>query len=90
MKHSIKFLALLFLALMMACQPKNTEENSETEVSSTSSEISENIGSDFINPNLATKDQLIAVGLSDSLAEQLLELKPILNMMDQILKSYRV
>lgn len=82
MKRSIKLLALLFLSLMMACQPKNTEENSEIEAPSTESEISENIGSDYINPNLATKDQLIAAGLSDSLAEQLLELKPILNMMD--------
>ncbi len=82
MKHPIKLLAIFFLALMVACQPKNTEENTETEVSGTAGEISENMGSDFINPNLATKEDLISAGLSEKLAEEVIALKPILNMMD--------
>lgn len=82
MKHPIKLLAFFFLALMVACQPKNTEENTETEVSGTAGEISENMGSDFINPNLATKEDLISAGLSEKLAEEVIALKPILNMMD--------
>ena len=87
MKSISKLWSLLALSLIVAaCQPSDKSEATESE-ESTTAEAAETVEEStetvtFINPNLATAEDLAASGLSAELVSQITDNRPYLTMTD--------
>lgn len=87
MKSITKLWSLLLVAFIVAaCQPSEKSETAESEESlaSETAEVAEEStkSSNFINPNLATAEDLTTAGLSVELIDQITENRPFLTMTD--------
>lgn len=96
MKSILKFntvLTLTLLALVMACQPAKKEETPEVEAPEETTEVPveevEAAPKGLINPNLASVEDIVSAGLSDVIANQLVESRPFLDMksLDEVLSQ---
>jgi len=85
---SKSLITLLLFSAFVACQQKAKEENTET-VESDSTEVADTAQDtdvaetdELLNPNLASAEDMIAIGLSEDMANELVEKRPFLDMMD--------
>lgn len=92
MNQLIKYLAIVLLVFLIGCQQKASEESTSEQTETTEKEevaLEESSATAFVNPNLASEEELGNVGLSASLVSRVMEERPFLNMMDlhSILKA---
>jgi len=90
MKLPIRLLTIAFLiTTFTACQQKTTEDSDESTVSDSTETVEETNNSTeatelggLINPNLATAEDMMTIGIAKEMADQLVEQRPFLDMMD--------
>ena len=85
LKLSSQLLAAI-LFLVVACQPSKTEESEESAaeepVAETAVEEVKEESTGLINPNLASAEEIVSGGISEELANKIIENRPFLTMTD--------